>query len=58
MKNADDMNVGKNSDLNSDRKKLAVIILNWNGRSLLEQFLPAAVKYTISPDADLWVLRM
>lgn len=55
MKKADDMNVGKNSDLNNDHKKLAVIILNWNGRSLLEQFLPAAVKHTISPDADLWV---
>ncbi len=26
--------------------KLAVIILNWNGRKLLEQFLPVAEKYT------------
>lgn len=26
--------------------KLAVIILNWNGRKLLEQFLPAADRYT------------
>ena len=36
-------------------KKTAVIILNWNGRSLLEQFLPAAVAHTISPESDLWV---
>ncbi|MDE6271664.1 MAG: glycosyltransferase family 2 protein [Muribaculaceae bacterium] len=36
-------------------KKLAVIILNWNGRKLLEQFLPAAVRHTISEEADLWV---
>ena len=26
--------------------KLAVIILNWNGRSLLEQFIPAAERFT------------
>ncbi len=36
-------------------KKLAVIILNWNGRELLEKFLPAAVRNTVSEDADLWV---
>lgn len=36
-------------------KELAVIILNWNGRNLLEQFIPTAVKYTISPRADLFV---
>lgn len=36
-------------------KKLAVIILNWNGRKLLEEFLPAAAKFTISDSADLWV---
>lgn len=36
-------------------KKLAVIILNWNGRALLEEFLPAAAKHTISDEADLWV---
>ena len=33
-------------------KQLAVIILNWNGRRLLEQFLPAAARYTISDHAD------
>lgn len=36
-------------------KKLGVIILNWNGRRLLEQFLPAAVKHTVSPQCDLIV---
>ncbi len=36
-------------------KKLAVIILNWNGLSLLKEFLPAAARHTISPEADLFV---
>lgn len=36
-------------------KKLGVIILNWNGKALLERFLPAAVKYTICEEADLIV---
>lgn len=36
-------------------KKLAVIILNWNGRRLLEQFLPDAVARTIDDDTDLYV---
>lgn len=36
-------------------KQLAVIILNWNGRKLLEQFLPIAAKYTISEQTDLIV---
>ena len=36
-------------------KKLAVIILNWNGKELLKQFLPAAVANTVSPEADLIV---
>ena len=34
--------------------KTAIVILNWNGRSLLEQFLPDLVKY--SSDAELWVI--
>ncbi|NDP26224.1 MAG: glycosyltransferase family 2 protein [Flavobacterium sp.] len=33
--------------------KIAVVILNWNGKKLLEQFLPAIVKY--SPQADIYV---
>lgn len=36
-------------------KKLAVIILNWNGAKLLETFLPAAVKFTTGPEVDLIV---
>ena len=37
------------------KKKIAVIILNWNGLKLLKEFLPLASKYTISEDADLFV---
>jgi hypothetical protein len=36
-------------------KKLAVVILNWNGIDLLRKFLPTAVRYTISEDTDLIV---
>jgi len=34
--------------------KIAVVILNWNGRSLLEQFLPSVAGY--SKEADLYVI--
>jgi len=34
--------------------KIAVVILNWNGRALLEQFLPSVVKN--STDAELYVI--
>ena len=34
-------------------KRLAVIILNWNGEKLLRQFLPTAVKYTQGREVDL-----
>src|SRR3970282_2623780 len=33
--------------------KIAVVILNWNGVQLLEQFLPSVVKY--SPEATIYV---
>jgi len=33
--------------------KIAVVILNWNGEKLLEQFLPSIVNY--SPGADIYV---
>lgn len=36
-------------------KKLAVIILNWNGENLLKKFLPSAVKFTTGDDVDLIV---
>ncbi|GGG46003.1 glycosyl transferase family 2 [Croceivirga lutea] len=34
--------------------KLAVVILNWNGASLLQQFLPSVLKY--SEGATIWVI--
>ncbi len=34
-------------------KNIAVVILNWNGVQLLEQFLPALIQY--SPEADIYV---
>ncbi|WP_299602283.1 glycosyltransferase family 2 protein [uncultured Aquimarina sp.] len=33
--------------------KIAIVILNWNGRSLLEQFLPSVLKY--SKEAKVYV---
>lgn len=33
--------------------KIAVVILNWNGQKLLEQFLPSVIEY--SPEADIYV---
>lgn len=36
-------------------KKLAVIILNWNGKELLERFLPGVVADTLSDEADVIV---
>ena len=33
--------------------KIAVVILNWNGKKLLEQFLPSVIKY--SKEAALYV---
>ena len=36
-------------------KSLAVIILNWNGEKLLQDFLPAASALTICDRADLYV---
>jgi hypothetical protein len=37
------------------KKRLAVIILNWNGEQLLKQFIPTAVRHTIDADTDLIV---
>ena len=34
--------------------KIAVVLLNWNGKELLERFLPAVVNH--SHDAELWVI--
>jgi len=35
--------------------KLAVVILNWNGRKFLEQFLPSIEKNTPNDIAEIWV---
>lgn len=37
------------------QKKLAVIILNWNGLDLLKTFLPTAEKFTSGEQVDLFV---
>ena len=36
-------------------KRLAVVILNWNGRALIEEFLPSVVAYTPGEWADVIV---
>ena len=38
------------------KKELAIIILNWNGRRLLEEFLPTVVATSISERSDLFVV--
>ena len=35
--------------------KTAVVILNWNGKSLLEQFLPSVISHTLSDDCHVVV---
>lgn len=37
------------------QKKLGVIILNWNGLKLLQEFIPSAVAHTICDEVDLIV---
>ena len=36
-------------------KKVAVVILNWNGKALLERFLPSVIRYTTHADVELVV---
>lgn len=36
-------------------KKVAVVILNWNGKKLLEEFLPSVIHYTTHPEVDIIV---
>lgn len=33
--------------------KIAIVILNWNGKELLEKFLPSIIAF--SPNADIYV---
>ena len=35
--------------------KTAVVILNWNGKKFLEQFLPGVVENTLAPDTSVFV---
>jgi GT2 family glycosyltransferase len=36
-------------------KLVSIVILNWNGKSFLEQFLPTLIKHTKHPDAEIVV---
>ncbi len=36
-------------------KKTAIVILNWNGQKLLEEFLPSVIKYSTHPDVEIIV---
>jgi GT2 family glycosyltransferase len=36
------------------KSKLAVVILNWNGKNWLEKFLPSVVQF--SQNADIYVI--
>ena len=36
-------------------KLVSIVILNWNGRNFLEQFLPSLIKYTLNPEAEIVV---
>ena len=40
---------------NKTMTKTAVVILNWNGRAFLEQFLPSVTGLTTAPDSEIWV---
>ena len=33
--------------------KTAVVILNWNGKKLLEQFIPSVISHTVSDDCSV-----
>ena len=41
--------------MGEDMKKLAVIILNWNGLDLLKLFVPICVEFTTDPEVDIIV---
>jgi len=45
--------INSNLKQNIHLKKIAVVILNWNGTKLLEQFLPSIVNF--SPEVDIYV---
>lgn len=41
--------------MHNNTKKIAVVILNWNGAKLMEEFLPAVVEYSPAELADVIV---
>ena len=49
------MEITKNNKMRDNGKRLAVIILNWNGLRLLKEFLPSAVRFSIDSRTDLFV---
>ncbi len=36
--------------------KVAIVILNWNGKKFLQQYLPSVIKYSNLPGATTWVV--
>jgi GT2 family glycosyltransferase len=36
--------------------KIAVVILNWNGRHYLQQFLPSVCKHSVFPDSEIIIV--
>lgn len=38
-----------------NKVKVAIVILNWNGKRLLEQFLPSVTRYSNLPGMDIFV---
>ena len=40
--------------METQKKEIAVVVLNWNGVSLLEKFLPTLIKY--SPNGDIFIV--
>jgi len=36
--------------------KVAVVILNWNGKELLEKFLPSVIKYSSLPGTSIFII--
>lgn len=39
----------------TEHKKIAIVILNWNGKKLFDNFLPSVIKYSSTDDAEIIV---
>lgn len=46
-------NINNQQFFDNDETKVAVVILNWNGRKMLEEFLPSVVKHTTCKQAKI-----